>query len=80
MTFLIAGLFDSWFWLKMRILSIRVLTALAASIYKKSLVLSSLGRNDYTSGEVVNLIAVDCSKVKLSISNTEILDCLYCSV
>ena len=42
----------------------RVFTALSASVYKKSLLLSASGRQEYTSGEVVNLIAVDCSKVQ----------------
>ena len=42
----------------------RIFTALSASVYKKSLRLSSAGRNVYTTGEVVNLIAVDCSKVQ----------------
>ena len=42
----------------------RIFTALSASVYKKSLSLSSAGRNQYTTGEVVNLIAVDCSKVQ----------------
>ena len=54
---------DSWFWFKMRVLSLRVLTALTSAVYKKSLLLSSNGRKDYTTGEIVTLVAVDCSKV-----------------
>ena len=42
----------------------RVYTALVSSIYKKSLRLSSSARKDYTSGDIVNLIAVDCSKIE----------------
>ena len=58
------GIFDSWYWNNTRLLSMRIFTALSASVYKKSLRLSSAGRNVYTTGEVVNLIAVDCSKVQ----------------
>ncbi len=59
-----SGIFDSWYWNQTRQLSMRIFTALSASVYKKSLKLSSAGRNKYTTGEVVNLIAVDCSKVQ----------------
>ena len=45
----------------------RVYTAITATIYKKSLTLSSSGRNEYTAGEVVNLMAVDAEKVKESV-------------
>jgi len=47
----------------MRLLSLRVMTVLSSAVYKKSLLLSAVGRQQYTAGEVVNLIAVDCSKV-----------------
>ena len=62
--FFILGIFDSWYWFQTRLLSMRIFTALSAIVYKKSLKLSSAGRNKYTTGEVVNLIAVDCSKVQ----------------
>ena len=48
----------------MRIVSMRVMTVLSSAVYKKSLLLSAAGRQQYTAGEVVNLIAVDCSKVR----------------
>ena len=34
------------------------------SIHRKSLRLSSVARKDYTSGEIVNLLSVDCNRVR----------------
>jgi len=59
----ISALADAWYWKQMRLVSLRVMTVLSSAVYKKSLLLSALGRQQYTAGEVVNLIAVDCSKV-----------------
>jgi hypothetical protein len=47
----------------MRLVGLRLMTVLSAAVYKKSLLLSAAGRQEYTAGQVVNLIAVDCSKV-----------------
>ena len=60
---LCSALADAWYWKQMRLVSLRVMTVLSSAVYKKSLLLSALGRQQYTAGEVVNLIAVDCSKV-----------------
>ena len=48
----------------MLLLTMRVYTGLAAVIYKKSLRLSSSSRNQYSSGEILNLIAVDATKIQ----------------
>ncbi|XP_015783925.1 multidrug resistance-associated protein 1 [Tetranychus urticae] len=43
--------------------SMRMRSALLATIYRKSLRLSSLGRRDFTTGEIVNLMAVDTQRI-----------------
>ena len=40
------------YWNGIELLSMRVFTALSAAVYKKSLTLSSTGRNQYTAGQV----------------------------
>lgn len=45
------------------VLSMRVRSALTLTIYKKALVLSSSGRKDFTTGQIVNLMSVDIQKV-----------------
>ena len=67
MTSVMVALTDTRYWNSMELLSMRVYTAITATIYKKSLTLSSSGRNEYTAGEVVNLMAVDAEKVKESV-------------
>ena len=67
LTSVMVALMDTKYWNSMELLSMRVYTAVTAAIYKKSLKLSSSGRNEYTAGEVVNLIAVDAEKVKESV-------------
>ena len=42
------------YWNGIELLSMRVFTALSAAVYKKSLTLSSTGRNQYTAGQVRN--------------------------
>ena len=44
------------YWNGIELLSMRVFTALSAAVYKKSLTLSSTGRNQYTAGQVRNNI------------------------
>ena len=41
------------YWNGIELLSMRVFTALSAAVYKKSLTLSSTGRNQYTAGQVL---------------------------
>ena len=67
LTSVLIAMFDTRYWNQMELLSMRVYTAITATIYKKSLTLSSSGRNEYTAGEVVNLMAVDAEKVKESV-------------
>ena len=67
LTSVMVALMDTRYWNSMELLSMRVYTAITATIYKKSLTLSSSGRNEYTAGEVVNLMAVDAEKVKESV-------------
>jgi hypothetical protein len=69
----LTAIFDAWYWKQMRIVSMRVMTVLSSIVYKKSLLLSSAGRQQYTAGEVVNLIAVDCNKVVINWANVVIL-------
>ena len=57
-------LFDTLYWTTILLLTTRVYSGLAAIIYKKSLRLSSQSRNMYSSGEIVNLIAVDATKIQ----------------
>lgn len=46
------------------LLTVRVYSGLASIIYKKSLKLAAISRSQYSSGEILNLIAVDASKVQ----------------
>lgn len=50
---------------RMSILGMRIRTCLLGSIYRKSLVLAMHARKDYTTGEVVNLMAVDSQRCVL---------------
>ena len=43
--------------------SLRIKTALTSAIYRKSLYVSSSGKKDTTTGEVVNLMSVDTQRV-----------------
>ncbi|XP_074602377.1 multidrug resistance-associated protein 1-like [Brevipalpus obovatus] len=45
------------------ITSMRMRSAIIAIIYKKSLKLSSSGRKNFTTGEIINLIAVDAERI-----------------
>ena len=44
------------YWNGIELLSMRVFTALSAAVYKKSLTLSSTGRNQYTAGQVLYIV------------------------
>ncbi|XP_015781054.1 multidrug resistance-associated protein 1-like [Tetranychus urticae] len=57
------SIFDSQseFWTQTT--SIRLRSALVATIYKKTIKLSNLGKSDYTTGEIVNTMAVDAQRV-----------------
>ena len=63
-TFPSIALFDTAYWSQVQILSMRAYSSLAAIIYKKSLRLSAQSRNDNATGKILNLIVVDCDKVK----------------
>ncbi|XP_015781053.1 multidrug resistance-associated protein 1-like [Tetranychus urticae] len=54
--------------------SIRLRSALAATIYKKTIKLSNLGKRDYTTGEIVNIMAVDAQRV---IDYTNVVNVLW---
>ena len=43
--------------------AMKLKAALTVTIYKKSLVLSSSGRKDFTTGEIVNLMAIDTQRI-----------------
>nr|WPH24505.1 ABC transporter subfamily C1 [Tetranychus urticae] len=62
-TSLFQSLLDSQceFWTQ--VASMKMKSALTATIYRKSLRLSSLGRRNNTTGEVVNLMAVDIQRI-----------------
>jgi ATP-binding cassette subfamily C (CFTR/MRP) protein 1 len=47
----------------MYIIGIWIKSALTSSIYRKSLKISSAGKKDTTTGEVVNLMSVDTQRV-----------------
>ena len=66
-------LFDTLYWTTIQLVVNRVYTGLAAIIYKKSLRLSSQSRNNYSSGEIVNLIAVDASKIQEALTFVTLL-------
>ncbi len=51
----------------MYLISVWVKTALTSAIYRKSLTVSSSGKKDTTTGEVVNLMSVDTQRVVDSI-------------
>ena len=51
----------------MYLISVWVKTALISAIYRKSLNVSSSGKKDTTTGEVVNLMSVDTQRVVDSI-------------
>ena len=57
-------IFDTLYWTNVQLLTVRVYSGLSAIIYKKSLKLSSSSRNKFSSGEIINLIAVDATKIQ----------------
>ena len=57
-------MFDTIYWTMVLLLTMRVYSSLAAIIYKKSLRLSASSRSQYSSGEIINLIAVDATKIQ----------------
>ena len=63
----LVGMTDTYYWNSVELLSMRVYSALTDTIYKKSLTLSPGSRQEYTSGEVVNLMVVDADKVKQAV-------------
>ncbi|XP_015787127.1 canalicular multispecific organic anion transporter 2-like [Tetranychus urticae] len=60
---LLQSLFDSQYEFWIQTTSMRMRSALISAIYHKSLRLSGLGRRDYTSGEIVNIMAVDTQRI-----------------
>ena len=57
-------MFDTIYWTIVMLLTMRVYSSLVAIIYKKSLKLSANSRSQYSSGEIINLIAVDATKIQ----------------
>ena len=57
-------MFDTIYWTIVMLLTMRVYSSLVAIIYKKSLKLSANSRSHYSSGEIINLIAVDATKIQ----------------
>ena len=57
-------MFDTLYWTTVQLVTVRVYSGLASIIYKKSLRLSANSRNQYSSGEILNLIAVDATKIQ----------------
>ncbi|KAI5077532.1 hypothetical protein GOP47_0007922 [Adiantum capillus-veneris] len=51
-----------WYF-RVRILGAKLSSVMMASVYQKELALSSVGRQRYTSGEIVNLVAVDAYRL-----------------
>ena len=47
---------------RMNVLGMRIRTCLISAIYRKSLVLASHAKKDYTTGEIVNLMSVDSQR------------------
>lgn len=52
----------NYYFNRMHISGMRMRTQLCAALYRKSLNLSSSARTKYTSGEIVNLMAVDANR------------------
>lgn len=46
----------------MSVLGMRIRACLIAAVYRKSLILSNSARRDTTTGEIVNLMSVDCQR------------------
>ncbi|XP_053205975.1 ATP-binding cassette sub-family C member 3-like isoform X2 [Panonychus citri] len=59
------------FWIQT--VSMRMRSALISAIYHKSLRLSGLGRRDYTTGEIVNIMAVDTQRITDYINTINVL-------
>ena len=55
---------NSRYWFNALSIGLRIRTSLTTSIYKKSLKLSVAGRKDINSGEIVNLVNVDTTKIQ----------------
>ncbi|MCO5558804.1 hypothetical protein L7F22_012391 [Adiantum nelumboides] len=51
-----------WYF-RVRILGAKVSSVMMAAVYQKELALTSTGRQQYTSGEIVNLVAVDAYRL-----------------
>src|SRR5699024_4672027 len=47
---------------RMNVLGMRIRTCLVSAIYRKSLVLASHAKKEYTTGEIVNLMSVDSQR------------------
>ncbi|CAG2111335.1 unnamed protein product, partial [Medioppia subpectinata] len=47
---------------RMTILGMRIRTCLISAVYRKSLILSNFAKKDTTTGEIVNIMAVDCQR------------------
>ncbi|XP_053215010.1 multidrug resistance-associated protein 1-like, partial [Panonychus citri] len=56
-------IFESQYEFWTNITAMRIRSALITAIYRKSLRLSSLGRRDFTTGEIVNLMSVDTQRI-----------------
>ncbi|CAG2107718.1 unnamed protein product, partial [Medioppia subpectinata] len=60
---MIESILTSQYDLGIGIITLRMRSCLTNAIYKKSLRLSSTGRKDFTIGEIVNLMAIDTSRI-----------------
>ncbi|CAG2120145.1 unnamed protein product, partial [Medioppia subpectinata] len=57
------SLLNSQYEYRINTISMRIRACVISSIYQKSLRLSSSGRKDFTSGEIVNLMSVDSQRI-----------------
>ncbi|XP_054163879.1 multidrug resistance-associated protein 1-like [Oppia nitens] len=57
------SLLNSQYEYRINAISMRIRSCVISTIYKKSLKLSSSGRKDFTTGEIVNLMSVDSQRI-----------------
>ncbi|CAI6345192.1 unnamed protein product [Macrosiphum euphorbiae] len=62
MTTMLQTLFSSQYFHRMYLVAMRVRTALTLAIYHKALRISNTARKSFTTGEIVNLMAVDANR------------------
>ena len=69
--------FESQYEFYLGVLQMKVKTCLISTVYKKALVLSTDGRKEFSTGQIVNLMSVDVQAIVDYISFSMYLICPY---